>query len=1394
MFFLYYRLKNRLQNENNHNLLGNLNKSVAHIFLLLILTCLSVSGQDYVVDIQYFSVEQGLSHRGVNHVFQDSKDFIWVGTDYGLNRFTGHNFQIFSKEKNGLTSNRVGGILEDKEAWLWVIDSENTPNVKNLSFIHTSTMEVKSAEERFGDNWILKNKNIYSIRGDKEQNIFLSTSSGIFKYANGEFIRLAIEEDEKVILNFISAKERCIYAEVGDFFETQKLVKFDFKGNAVPLWTITDRRASGIHVSEETGIHFYGFRESRLFKISPEGQIQKTLKLDDIFSTAGLQGPTDLLPWMRPQFADGELQYWIGDNSRFALINDRKVLFDLNELRPEIAKSIHSSFFFDNQENLWIGTRAGLYKIRLNKNPFKNYFSLLKRDYTISDGLSTRGLLNYGDRLWVNSTMEKQYLLSLSTNEANALPVIPEGKRYPVYRPLTQLDDSTVLTATEEIYVYKNEQPEETYFWKTGNEKTMLWSLFQDAKQELWGGTLDQGLARLEADSIVFFRKNNEFKELARSSVYHFLPWDTEHVFIASTTGVYLLHIDKGILRRFSPSSESSSYIPYDIIYHLHRDKEDPDRIWMATGGGGLISVAVNAEDWSIRSGSLKQFTIVDGLSHNVIYAVYEDDFKNLWIPSDYGVMRFDKTTANAKAYTEADGLPHNEFNRISHFQAPDGRIFFGTLNGVASFYPSQLLGIEESFNVPLRITDFQQFIGSENRLESKVEELLETGEITLQPEDKFFNLEFALLEYEDAGRIKYSYRIKEQSEDWEYLNDNRLRISGLSYGNSTLEVRAQGVSGQVSESKILIPIAVLKPVYLRWWFITAGLLLIASGVFYLYRRRTRFLEEQRTILREMVKDQTKILQEQAEELQGLDKLKSRFFANVSHELRTPLTLMLGPIDATLKENKLSENAYTNLQLAKVNGARLNRLINEILDLSKLESGKLEVESSTLNWYGFLKNIVAGFESLAGQKEVRFSFEYQGKESLLVSTDKRKVEIILLNLLSNAFKFTQKHGRIHFAAAEKSGHLEVRVKDSGRGIHPEDLPKIFDRFYQTKFKNATAEGGTGIGLALTNEFVKLLKGKIEVKSELGAGTEFIVRLPKHEVIHAIEAPTDTLETQAEVPVAQNTRPDSTHTATPVVRKGTILLVEDNTDLRDFISSLLHPNYEVIKAEDGLSALDEITRLQQETKLPDLIITDLMMPVMDGYQFIDKLKRDTVLARLPVLVLSARAGLEDKLRALRIGIDDYLTKPFVEEELFARVENLLRNAKNRRLAVLTEVEPSEGQAEPVERVMDETTRDWLADLENTILDNIENPNYTMEQLAVSMAISKRQLSRRIKELIGTSPAEYLKTIRFARASALLEERRYDTVKAVALSVGFKDIAHFSRQFRKRYGKNPSEYLN
>ncbi len=543
---------------------------------------------------------------------------------------------------------------------------------------------------------------------------------------------------------------------------------------------------------------------------------------------------------------------------------------------------------------------------------------------------------------------------------------------------------------------------------------------------------------------------------------------------------------------------------------------------------------------------------------------------------------------------------------------------------------------------------------------------------------------------------------------------------------------------------------------------------------------------QKQKVAKQLLAQQNKLIRQQAEKLQSLDSAKTRFFANVSHELRTPLTLMLGPVKTLMAENHLSDKQRKLLQMAEYSGAELSNLINEILDLSKMDAGKMVFNPQATPIASFFAIYFAQFESLAQRRNINYEIHSELSEDTVVLIDQEKSRQIIYNLLSNAFKFTSSEGSVTVESRLKKNSLYIKVSDTGKGIHPDDLPLVFDRYFQTSQLNAVAAGGTGIGLAICREYTHLLGGTIHATSTLGEGSTF-------EVVFPVEMATgDETSCKAAVGVSEDIKYeeiDNEHKE--FVREGEnrqkpkIMVVEDSLLLQQYLQLILQDDYTIIVAENGKDALEKL----QLNRDCNLVLSDLMMPIMDGYQLLTELKSNELTRSLPVVMLTARAEVDDRLKALRIGIDDYLTKPFDESELKIRIKNLLdnfaiRRQVNQESAIETQIRPSVSKVD----------QDWLEKFESYIQQHYADEGLNVSEVAEYFAMSESTLLRQLKRLVGVSPMQYIQEVRLNQARIFLEIGQYDTITKVALKVGYKDARTFSRSFKGRFGKLPSELLS
>ncbi len=1358
--------------------------------LLPVLLCFqNLNAQSYIADVRKLSVEEGLSNRFVNFIYKDSHGFIWIGTKYGLNRYDGYTFKLYTAENSALTINDISKIGEDKAQKLWIFGRKTT---RDVNILDLNTGRIQNFDQAFKDLIPIRGEDIANLYCDTERTIWITTLKGnIYRYRDKRF-ELVLNLSEYKKRSILYADEHFLWTRLTTAEGKEKILKVNL-ANREPEEIDLQKDTEIIEVDKDNTLWLFQPLQKKLVRIPEKDPVQTidlpSLELpEDIYTNTSQRkcyiNPSNGLIW------------WFQRKNRdtFFVFHPREGI--VYNLQPEIAPfltyktDIIYILYFDTENRAWLATRDGIFIITLKKDKFTRLLSGTSETYStrgiVKDNIGNLYINTYNGRVIKGPEKEEikknkdAWLGTAKDREGNIW--FAQGVLMEKYNP---------LNGQSQYYDYRDKSNPDS-----------PWTVMCDKTGIIWIGTY-RGLYFVEPETGRYkkFVTYNDFSQLGDSSIFH-LSEDEEGIWIGTSLGLYLLEPGKGLTRRYASTESPPRYIPYDFLLHFYRD---PSGIfWIATQGGGLIRF--NPED-----GSYRQFTTAEGLSSNIIYAVYGDDYGKLWLSSNYGLMQFDKKSFLVNTYLVNDGITHNEFNTASHYRDADGRLYFGSLAGVTTFHPRDFITKDLVYE-PLKITDFQVFNRKTETLIDKTLTMETTGKIELFPSDTFLTLEFALLNYEYSHQNKYTYKIEGLDKNWTTLQGNTLRINTLPYGNYVLHIKGRGIKGENSAGELAVPISVYKPFYLENWFIAACIFVAGLLIYIIFRLRLQQLKRAKSRLEAIVVERTleikkqkdKIeadkdtIEEQAQQLKELDSVKSRFFANISHELRTPLTLILGPLNhlvATLKNDK-SPPAGTlidPLAVMQRNSKKLLQLIEEILDLSKLEARKLEVEEKPIAFYTFIKNRFAIFESHASKRNIRYRLFYEPDKSIHLLIDPKKTEKIITNFLSNAFKYSPDDASISLKVNEEDNFIRITVTDNGPGIHPDDLPYVFDRFYQSKHTGEAVQGGTGIGLALCKELAHLMGGEVEVQSRWGEGSAFSYTWPKKEVTSTSQKEHPEATSVPE-PASLPEATEASKTKAPATKTGknnrqpekqTVLIVEDHEDMRRFIADILLPHYHIQTAGDGKKAL---ALLNQKEPLPDIILSDVMMPNMDGFTLLHQLKAHPVWQQIPVILLTARAAQEDRLHGLTRGVDDYLTKPFDAPELLARMHNLLDNYRERKQWQKKAV-PTIAAGEPPKS----WDTEWLQQVQDIVEREIVNHKYKVTDLAAEMYISKSQLLTKMKQITGLTPNEFIREIKLQKARLLLENHVKSTIAEVAYAIGFDTPEYFSKVYENHFGKRPSAYF-
>ncbi len=1336
------------------------------IFLfLLTLSSFVLTAQEYITNVQHYLLDKGLETRDIKTAFKDSQGFMWFGTDLGAYRFDGYEFKHFPRNKTTTPLALTDQITEDDEKNIWF----NHPNPNARKDINDILILP------FGRDTLVS---ISDFFGEK------------LPFPIEEISRFDFQRTTSLI--WITSKQGLVYEySKGVFTKILDIASHPFKPSAQKYWTYIRKDKNG-----NLWIGTY----SKLFKIAPNGKFEKEISLPayiifelDPFDRVWLSNyergvfllEEDSLikkfPFIDPSvhrnahfYKDPQYPYIIASKNNktfnFTLYNTQnEEKIDFAQMGIESEKNTISSFFIENENTIWVCTFNGIYRVHFSKNPFFQYIN----------EKSTRGIIRGNDdKIWVASYSGFYELDPLKNNTAKLI-----DKKIKVGQGITKdnKNDYWMGYMDSRIYKFKNTNFKEAKNYKLKADVNIeeIYTVHQDIINETyWAGT-QRGLYHynLPLDSFIIYPKTNGFDEINSSLVRDFEEVNnSKNLLVASSKGIFQIDYNKGITQHYCTQNNN---FPFDYINFIHTDLQD-GTLWIGTAQGGLIH-------WDFPSGKPRQFTTKDGLTDNMIYAVYEDEHGFLWLPSNNGLMRFNKKTQEINTFTANDGIAHNEFNYTSHFQDKDGKLYFGGLNGITAFYPKEIN--LTNFNAKVYLTNIETLNFQTGEMISMWDDYQQAKSIEFNTNDKSIKLSFALLDYDDPDQNNFVYKIDGLENNWNNIDGHSLRFNGLPYGEYTLLIKGKDAHGQWSNEILEIPVHIIQPIYKTWWFLAiATLLFIWVAVKLVSYRRTALLTKRNLELEEVVSRRTEelkrdkeVIEKQAEELQKLDALKTQFFANVTHELRTPLSLIIGPLKHLMNTTQLDEKTLRSLKAIAQNGETLKDLVEEILDLSRYDLQKLQLNKQPVHFLSKIKKCAAGFDIQAQQREIDFQLLFQLPLDIQLNVDSKKIQKIVTNLLSNAFKFSKCCDRIILNISEHKNEILIQVTDSGPGISEEELPKIFDRFYQSEQNRHEQNGGLGIGLALSRGLAELMGGTLTATSTIGKGSTFTLKFPKEESFEQI---VQQKEIETILAGVSDEKPSFNK------NKNTVLIVEDTPGMQVFIQDLLSPHVNTIIANHGIHALQI---LNKNDKI-DLIISDIMMPEMDGFTLLDKLKSDERFQSIPVIILTALTSKYNKDKAITFGVDDYLIKPFEPEELTARVSSLLENAALRKETFEEEpVSSDDVDTNPNLPQLESADLKWLKQLETMAFEKVTTPNFKIGQLAFEMAIGERQLNRKVKKITGLTPGNYLKEIKLQKARQLLENKAYSTVSEVSYLIGFSTPQYFSKLYKARFGKLPSDYF-
>ncbi len=1289
----------------------------------------------------------------------DSGKIMWIGTGEGLSKFDRVNERFynykFKKDSSSLKVDGIGTICKDKNSSLWLggdgLKRFNPINCKKIDYCSDiNKLSIYSTiEDHLGYIWAGSNIGLIKvdpkINGEKSYYIFPLKQDNPYGI-NRNMVSVVYEDKNNVLW-------------IGTY---EGLYNFDTKTKLFirPKFKIGDPDIALISKIEEDKEGNIWASGGDLVKINSTRDIlthyPQYYDLSDTASSIGVNS------FCIDQ--DGIIWVSLGDYGITKLIpiytNFKHFSHDPYN-KYSLPDNQVASFMEDNQGGMWIGTSNGGGLVKFDK--LTNRFLIASGSpiaYNISKDTKgvlwfscIAGLVSYNPATGLGSAHFGNGVILSGHTKVTEDPERNMKIRDSIYNSI----DPNILTmrdATNGI------------FYSFVDSKDRIWSflgtqgilhqynqrngryipynievngkvfdsfsmLFEDSDGFLWFGTYGYGLIK-------------QTKNKAENGKDEFICYTKNTVNKNNTNSILSNYI-------FDMAEDSLGYL------------------WIGTAEG-LSKFDKNIEKFS-------HYKDREGLPFYDITGIVIDNDGNVWISYYKGLSKLDPETGKIESFNKSNGLQSNIFTMGSRYKDSEGIIYFGGQNGFNMFKPSD---IKHNTNIPpIQITELQLFnktvYPGENAPLKKSLEF--SKEIILNYDQDVFTLEFSAIEYTSPGNNLYAYKMEGVDPDWVYTDATRrfATYTKLDPGEYKFKVKGSNNDGiwndQVAEMNIII----LSP----WWktnWAYIFYIFFTIGLFYsIWKIQTNRLK---------LKHQAEIDHINAEKYQEMDKLKSRFFANISHEFRTPLTLILGIIKK-VSEKTGEGKTKEDLKTVSRNAVKLNNLVNQLLDLSKLEAGKMKLELTEENIIPLLKGMVLSFISLSETKKITLNFN-SSIEKLYVNIDRNQFEKIINNLLINAFKFTPIGGKIEVNVDNKDSYTEIIISDTGIGIPKERLEKIFDRFYQSDDTQTREFEGTGIGLALTKELVELHKGAISVSSEEGKGTKFLITLPSgkeisdldemQDRIESVKPEFDFIDTESESSAEQHDIKLLVETEKPI-----LLMVEDNIDVRNYIKGFFEFEYNLLEAVNGIEGMEKSLEF-----IPDIIISDVMMPKMDGFQLLEKLKTDERTNHIPVILLTAKASDQDKIEGLEIGADDYMMKPFDAEELQVRTRNLIiqrqrirEHFKKQGFLILSD-----------EKIVS-VDKTFLKKASKVVEKYISDSKFGVEQFSKEMAMSRQQLRRKFISLIGESPSDFIKKYRLTKAAKLIEQN-FGNISEIAYEVGFENPAYFASSFKKQFGISPSQY--
>ncbi|OQB29589.1 MAG: Sensor histidine kinase TodS [Bacteroidetes bacterium ADurb.Bin174] len=1343
------------------------------VSLIMFFLFLAVKAESNGVDFHFahLTSNDGISQQHITCMMQDDKGLMWIGTKNGLCLYNGYEIKRYFNDvgdNNSLIHNFIRSIFQDAQKRIWigtekglcrylpefdVFQQYDYPQAVTASFVQNSQGDIFCVSghnllNRYDEtnntfqrvDAVADSVQIYSLATDDNDRLWIGTDRGLKVY-DQKFMHVTeytalnpndLTHDVADIINviFIDKQNNIWVGKNGN-----GIVRINSKTNEITYWNKTNGLTDGMIRAIEQDVlgRMWVGTEKGVFIFSPDGRIHN----------------------IRQDYTDNQ---GLNDNAIYSIVRDR-------------------------DDNIWIGTYFG--GINILKNDYKQ-FRHYRAGYSnmLLKGKAVRKIVEEGNGIfWIATEDGGLNRLNEKTGEIKKIehPSLVDNVHALLYDSVSHELWIGMFRGGLTCYNLRTGSFRNYTEGPSGLGSDMIFSIEMDHDGVLWIASV-RGLR-------YFDKKKNRFEciphELLSNVFIYTLYVDSKNnIWIGTRVrGLFRYNKKSGEIKSWE-SKENTPGLSDNFITSVFEDTKH--RIWIGTNNGGLHSLDQTSE-------LIKNVDDELSLDENCIYGILEDDNKRLWISTNNGLVSIDTNQNDIRRYTVDEGLPVNQFNYASCLRSKSGRFYFGTVNGLISFHPDQV----EIKDRPLNIVLSNLYIGNHivtarDKKSPLSNSFDETEKIKLTAKQaRSFSIEYAAISLGYTSNITYAIKMEGVDREWNYVNkQRRIVYSGLPHGDYLFKVKASssGLNWDKATERVLA-IEILPPFYLSNLAYVIYFLLVLSVLYVVYRVVSIRIKEKNMMKMEYL---------EKENIKAMNKLKIDFFTNISHELKTPLTLIISPLQSVIEDAALDFGLKSRLQTVLRNAHRMVRLIEELITFNKIESGQTRIRLQKGNPLEFIEEIYYLFKDIADKKDINFELDLEdnGEE---VWYSPSYVEKIVNNLLSNAIKFTAEGGSVILSASiveNNEGYimLNIRVEDTGIGIAREELANVFNNYYQTRRGQNFDPNGWGIGLALTYNLVQIHKGTISVESEVGKGSRFSVLLNVSENAFSPQERSEVKADQNFLVTYNYQKSEEYQNSDEMMNqslnqdavdpemKYTLLVVDDNQELAAFLSEIFSAKYyRVLTAMNGEEAL-KIARKSN----PDIIISDIMMPVMDGITLCSKLKNDLLTSHIPVILLTAKQGQENIISGYESGADMYVEKPFNTQALELMVQNMLRTRERNRKQFKDD--PELNITAVAGNPRDEKL---LNEIKTFIDDNIENENLSVSDITQAVGVSRTVLHVKMKNLIGMSIFEYVRNLRLNKAKELLKEGF--NISETAYKTGFSDPNYFSKCFKKKYGSTPSDYI-